>query len=110
MKFVVALAFAVGLSAAGFAQAQAQGSAPHANPDAPQNAALKDPHARTAGSPAAGHNSFTMGQARKHIEKAGFTGVTGLAKDPDGLWQGQAHRGGKRVHVAMDFQGNVTSR
>ena len=108
MKLALALAFAVGLSSAGLALAQS--GAPHANPDAPQNSALKDPQSQKAGSPAAGHNSFTMGQAREHIEKAGFAGVTGLMKDHDGLWQGRARKDGRRVHVAMDFQGNVTSR
>ena len=108
MKLLVALALAVGLSSSGLAHAQS--GAPHANPDAPQNSALKDPHSQKAGSPAAGRNSFTMGQAREHIEKAGFTGVTGLMKDHDGLWQGRARKDGRRVHVAMDFQGNVTSR
>ena len=108
MKIFAALAFVAALSGAGLAQAQ--GAAPHANPDAPQNSALKDPHSQKAGSPAAGHNSFTMGQARGHIEKAGFTVVTGLMKDHDGLWQGSARKDGKRVHVAMDFQGNVTAR
>ena len=108
MKILLALALAAGLSGASLAQAQT--AAPHANPSAPQNSAIKDPHAEKVGAPAAGHNSFTMGQAREHIEKAGFTAVTGLTKDHDGLWQGRARKSGKRVHVAMDFQGNVTSR
>ena len=108
MKSIAALALIVGLSSA--ALAHAQGGAPHANPDAPQNSPLKDPHSQKAGSPAAGRNSFTMGQAREHMEKAGFTGVTGLTKDHDGLWQGRARKNGHRVHIAMDFQGNVTSR
>lgn len=51
-----------------------------------------------------------MGQARDHIEKAGYTSVTNLTKDRDGLWQGRARKDGKRAHVAMDFQGIIVSR
>ncbi len=108
MKSLIALALAVGLSSTSLVQAQT--SAPKASPDAPQNAAVKNPQAQTTGAPKAGHNSFTQGQAREHIAKAGFTAVSGLMKDKDGLWQGRARKDGKRVHVAMDFKGEVTSR
>ncbi len=57
-----------------------------------------------------GANSFTMAQAKEHIEKEGYTGVSGLAKDRAGLWRGRAMKGGRRVHVALDFKGVVSSR
>lgn len=108
MKAFITLAFIVGLGGSGAVQAQS--AQPHANPSAPQNAALKSPHDAMAGGAAAGRNSFTMGQAREHIEKAGYTRVTGLTKDKKGLWQGKAMQDGKRVRVAMDFKGDVTSK
>jgi hypothetical protein len=108
LKVIIAAALAIGLGA--FGAAQAQSAPPQANPKAPENSAIKAPHDTKAGAPAAGHNSFTKNQARKHIEKAGYSQVSELAKDKDGLWQGSAMQGGKKVHVALDFQGNVTSK
>ncbi|UFN50662.1 hypothetical protein LPC08_08630 [Roseomonas sp. OT10] len=61
----------------------------------------------TTATPVAGANSFTEGQARSRIEAAGFTDVTGLRKDDNGVWRGQGMRGGSRTEVGLDFQGNV---
>ncbi|WP_424812892.1 hypothetical protein [Roseococcus sp. YIM B11640] len=66
------------------------------------------PSQPTAGAPAAGANSFTEGQARSRIEAAGFTNVTDLRKDDNGVWRGRAMRNGTPTAVALDFQGNVT--
>ena len=55
-------------------------------------------------------NSFTEGQAKGHIENAGYSNVTGLTKTPDGLWTAKATKGGKTVEVAVDFKGAVTAR
>jgi hypothetical protein len=73
-------------------------------------AATVDGGTRTADAPVAGANSFTEGQARGRIEAAGFADVTGLQKDDQGIWRGQAKRGGQQVGVALDYQGNVTTR
>jgi hypothetical protein len=54
-----------------------------------------------------GANSFTEGQARSRIEGAGFTAVTGLHKDDQGIWRGKATRGGATVDVGFDYKGNV---
>jgi len=108
MKFHTALAITLGLSISAPVLGHAQTS-PTANPSAPENSAVKAPHENKAGAPAKGRNSFTRSQAQKHIEKEGYTQVTGLTKDKDGLWQGMAMKDGKQVHVAMDFEGNVTS-
>ncbi len=62
---------------------------------------------KTAGAPVKGRNSFTMGEARRRLEKGGFTQVTGLKKDNDGIWRGKAMRGGASVDVYCDYQGNV---
>ncbi len=73
------------------------------------NAAMKDSHPQNAGPLAAGANSFTKGQAIKHIEHSGFTGVTDLTQDENGVWHGKAMKGGQTFNVALDFKGNVVT-
>jgi putative membrane protein len=60
--------------------------------------------------PEAGANSFTEAQAKDRIAKAGFTGVTRLKKDDQGIWRGSAKKNGKQVNVSLDFRGNVTTK
>jgi len=60
-----------------------------------------------ADQPAKGANSFTKGQARKRIQHKGYSHVTGLAKDQDGVWRGNAQRDGQPVNVWLDYKGNV---
>ena len=57
-----------------------------------------------------GRNSFTEGQAKSRIESSGFQNVTGLKKDDQGIWTGQAMKDGKQVTVQLDFQGDVTTK
>ncbi|MDZ4371588.1 MAG: hypothetical protein U1C74_09240 [Phenylobacterium sp.] len=80
-------------------------------PPSPQNDAVNtDANTTTAMSQSAGSNSFTEGQARGHIENAGYTDVTGLTKTPDGMWTGKAMKDGKTMDVSLDFRGAVTAR
>src|SRR4051794_18769657 len=62
------------------------------------------------GAPVAGSNSFTEGQAKSRIESNGFSSVSELRKDEQGVWRGKAVKDGKTVTVSLDFQGNVTAR
>jgi hypothetical protein len=62
------------------------------------------------GAPLKGANSFTEGQAKDRVIAAGFTSVSSLAKDGDGVWRGSAMKDGKGVKVAVDFKGNVVSQ
>jgi hypothetical protein len=62
------------------------------------------------GAPFKGANSFTEGQAKDRIVAAGFTGVSSLTKDGDGVWRGDAMKDGKAAKVAVDFKGNVVSQ
>ena len=61
------------------------------------------------GAPLSGANSFTEGQAKDRVLAAGFTGVSALAKDENGIWRGTATAGGKTVNVAVDYKGNVVA-
>ena len=74
----------------------------------PSNPAVKTTEGNNPGAPVAGANSFTEGQAKARIESRGFANVSGLAKDSNGLWRGQAMQNGKSVNVTLDYQGNVT--
>ncbi len=75
-----------------------------------QAAVRVDDGTRTAATPQPGANSFTEGQARSRIEAAGFSNVTELQKDDQGIWRGRGMRDGRQVGVALDFTGAVTSR
>jgi hypothetical protein len=101
---------AAGLALGMASTALAQGQAPMADPSASANPAVKSPSAVEGAALAKGHNSFTLGQAKRRIEKAGYTAVSGLALDSDGIWQGQATKDGQSVHVGLDYKGNVAAQ
>jgi hypothetical protein len=63
-----------------------------------------------ANNPVAGANSYTEGQAKSRIETGGYTNVSGLKKDDQGVWRAKATKDGKSVDVSLDFQGNVVTR
>jgi hypothetical protein len=58
--------------------------------------------------PEPGANSFTEAQAKSRLEGAGYSNVSALRKDDQGIWRGTAMKDGKRVNVAVDFKGNIT--
>ncbi len=72
------------------------------------NPAVKNAAVHTTASAATGRNSFTEAQARGRIAKGGYTGVSKLVKNQNGVWQGTAMKGGAKVNVALDYKGNVT--
>jgi hypothetical protein len=103
MKYVVAATIVAFASSGAFAQV------PAANPNPPKPA-VATPNTVSPGTPAAGANSFTEGQAKSRMEAAGYTTVTGLAKDKDGVWHGKATKAGTSMDVTLDYQGNVTAK
>ena len=42
--------------------------------------------------------------------KPGFSKVTGLRKDDQGIWRATATKGDAQVNVSLDFRGNVTTQ
>ncbi len=60
--------------------------------------------------PVPGANSFSEGQARSLIESQGYSDISALTNDREGIWRGTARQGGARVHVSVDYQGHVTAR
>lgn len=104
MRMFMALAATAVLLTAAHAQQQP------ANPNANTPAVNTPNSPPNPGAPAAGANSFTEGQAKSRIETNGFSNVTGLTKDAQGVWRGKAMKSGQPVDVSIDFQGNVTPR
>jgi hypothetical protein len=78
-----------------------------ANPSAIQT---RNTMHRTAAAPVPGRNSFTHSQAARRIAAAGFTKVSGLTKDSQGIWRGKAEKDGAPTSVSLDYQGNVTAQ
>jgi hypothetical protein len=84
-------------------QAPAAKTAPTAQPATPNSTTpMID-----AGAPLSGANSFTETQARTRIEQLGYTSVSGLAKDANGIWRGKANKDGTTHDVSVDFRGNI---
>jgi len=73
----------------------------------PNNNAVNSPGQNNSNAPVAGRNSFTEGQAKSRIEGAGYTNVSELKKDDNGVWRGKAAKGGATSTVSVDFEGNV---
>src|SRR5215204_1402790 len=73
----------------------------------PNNPAISSTDQNKASQPVAGANSFTEGQAKSRIEERGFSEVSDLRKDDQGVWRGKAKKDGRTVDVSLDFQGNV---
>ena len=100
MRHTLLIFAAVSLAgSAAFAQMPAQ--------KGPQNPAVKSPTDNNASAPVAGANSFTEAEAVKQIEAKGYTQVTGLKKDGNGVWRGMAMKDGKSGPISVDYQGNV---
>jgi periplasmic protein CpxP/Spy len=57
--------------------------------------------------PVKGSNSFTAGQARDRMVQRGYSNVSDLKKDNDGVWRGHAEHSGSDVQVWMDYKGNI---
>lgn len=101
---IIAAAFAAAITGA-----VAQTPTPPANPN-PSMPAVAAPDRNNAGAPAAGANSFTESQAKSRIEAAGYSAVSALAKDKDGIWRGKGMKGGVSSEVGLDYQGNIVAK
>ena len=62
------------------------------------------------GAPLKGANSFTEGQAKDRALAAGFTSVSSLVKDGDGIWRGTAMKDGKSRQGRRRLQGQRRQR
>ena len=109
MRRMIIAAALVAIAIPAWAQQSPSARQP-ANPDANTPAVNTPNSPPNPGAPAAGANSFTVGQAKSRIESNGFSQVSDLKKDDSGVWRGKATKGGKAVNVTLDFQGNVVGQ
>ncbi|MDR9776869.1 PepSY domain-containing protein [Rhizobium hidalgonense] len=72
--------------------------------------AVATPDSNNPTAPVEGANSFTEGQAKDRIEKAGYTEVKDLKKDDKGIWMASGRKDGKAVVIALDYQGNIVAK
>lgn len=99
-RLFTALLFSVAATAA-----MAQTTAPVTNDTG--NAAVATSGSNNTAMPAAGANSFTEDQAKSHIAAKGYTSISALTKDKDGIWRGTGMKDSMSHDVALDYQGNV---
>jgi hypothetical protein len=62
---------------------------------------------QNADTPARGANSFTQGEALNRMASKGYSNISGLSKNNDGIWEGKADKSGHQVTVWLDYKGNV---
>ena len=107
MKFALVGAAAVLIAATAFAQSKTE--APRTT-DKPAAVVSPSDVNKAMAAPVAGKNSFTEGQAMRRLQDNGYIEVTGLMKDDQSVWHGKAKKAGKSVDVAVDYQGNITTK
>jgi hypothetical protein len=119
MRAVVAIAVLSGMLAALPASAQTPSAQPAEQPSAqaapahvPSAIKLENPELGTKEPPGLtpGANSFAEGQAKALIESKGYDNVSALVNDSQGIWHGTATRGQAKVHVSVDYKGNVDAK
>jgi hypothetical protein len=107
MKTIAGIFFLATLAMLSRANAQQMQKGPATDSDKP---AVANP-SNDVNSPAApvpGKNSFTKGEAKKRLQKHGYSAVSALAKDENSVWHAKAQKAGRAVNVTLDYQGNIT--
>ena len=116
MKIILALAL---IGAAGVAHAQTGTTTPTSPSPSPGIPATGlpstsvPPSATNTPSPGALNPSTTTAAeaaARSKIEAAGYSGVKGLTRAPDGTWRGIGMRNNVEVAVSIDASGRVMAQ
>lgn len=95
-KLIIAILLASATSFGAMAQTSTTSPTPAPKADADKNAPLP------------GANSFTEGQAKSRLEANGYSNVSALKKDENGVWKGSATHSGAKVNVSVDYRGNIT--
>jgi len=87
--------------------ALAQAAATTTDPETP---AVATTDTTNATAPVAGANSFTEAQATERLTEAGYSGISALKLDDQGIWRATATKDSKNVAVALDYQGNIVAQ
>jgi len=104
---LASVVMAVGVLGAG---GVANAGGPVSPPSSAKNDPINTDKNKTEAAQTPGSTSFTEGQAKAHIKKAGYTDVSSLTKTSDGFWTGHAKKGGKSVQVSVDYKGAVSAK
>jgi hypothetical protein len=104
MRNVILATAAIALIVGGssFAMAQATGTTPSTTATSPST------NQGTSGTSTGG--MMSEAQVKQHLEQEGYTNITGLKEDSNGMWMGKAMHGGKEVTVDVDKSGKVTAK
>ena len=94
-KLLIASLIATATSFGAIAQTSTTSPMPAPKADADKNAPLP------------GANSFTEGQAKSRLEANGYSNISALTKDDNGVWKGKATHAGTQVNVSVDYRGNI---
>lgn len=62
-----------------------------------------------AAAPLAGGTGLSEGEARDRALAAGYSAISSLVKDGNGIWRGSAMKDGKSTKLAVDHKGNVAA-
>jgi hypothetical protein len=81
---------------------------PCSNTVTPSSGTSQTPSQSSVTTPRATARAFTEDQAKSQIEAKGYSNVSGLRKDPKGIWRGKAEKDGSPVNVILEVNGNVT--
>ena len=103
MRSVILIAAIASLTA-GAAFAQYDAKQPASPPTAQAQPAT--PAAGAPTTPNAGA-AMTEMQAKARIEAQGFTNVSELKKDAQGMWNAKAMKDGKPVQISLDTRGQI---
>jgi hypothetical protein len=75
----------------------------------PSSQVSPTPSPSAAATPQADVRAFTEDQAKAQIEAKGYSIVSRLRKDAEGIWRGKAAKDGLQVDVTLDAKGKVTA-
>lgn len=79
-----------------------------AHAQTPTTSPAPAPAPADANAPLPGANSFTEGPAKSRLEANGYSAISELEKDDNGVWKGTDPHGGQPVTVSVDYRGNIT--
>ncbi len=74
----------------------------------PSAAQLQNPELEKKLKP--GANSFMESQARELLERQGYSNVSSMINDQNGIWHGKAIKDQKTFDVSVDYQGKIAAK
>lgn len=57
-----------------------------------------------------GTSNITEAQARARIQAVGFSGITDLTQDQNGIWRAKGTFGDRTASIGIDYKGNIAAQ